>query len=164
MASIPFRRFKSNILAKSFIRDGVKSLTASASATRQGNAGRTTVLNAAAGMTLTLPATAAARLGEVYRVVIGTTGTSNAYIVKVANTTDVFKGGVVINDIGDSTAATVDFFPTASTSDTFTLTASIGAGKAGDWVEFEAIAAGVWAVRGAVQGVTDPTTPFSATV
>lgn len=164
MAVPAFRRFKSNVQARSFIRDGVKSATASVTASKAVNAGKTTVLNAAAGLTVTLPATKAARLGEVYRFVVGTTLTSNTYVVKVANATDVFKGGVFINDIGDTSAALVDFYPTASTSDTYTMTATIGGGKAGDWVEFESVALGAWAVRGTMQGVTDPTTPFSATV
>jgi hypothetical protein len=111
---------------------------------------------------MTLPAASAT--GDKYKIMVGTALTSAALIVKVANDTDVFVGGVFINDIGDSTAATADFFPTASTSDTITLTQSIGAGKIGDWLEFEDVKAGYWAVRGVIQGVTDPSTPFSATV
>jgi hypothetical protein len=162
MATIPVRNFLSFIKAKGFIHDGVKSITASASATRAANAGRTNLLNAAAGLTVTLPASSGS--GNRYRFVAGTTLTSNTYVIKVANATDVFVGGVVINDIGDTAAATADFFPTASTSDTITLTASIGAGKKGDFIEVEDIAAGFWAVTGILQGETDPTNPFSATV
>jgi hypothetical protein len=162
MASIPYRQFGALVRAKAFIVNGVKSITATASATRKANAGRTNLLNAVAGFTVTLPASSGS--GDVYRFVVGTTLTSGTYVVKVANSTDVFAGGVIINDIGDSSAATADFHPTASTSDTFTMTQSIGGGKRGDWVEFEDIATGFWAVRGAIQGVTDPATPFSATV
>ncbi len=162
MAQRGVRRFNSPILAPGFQQNGVKSFTATATLNRADHAGRTLVVNAAAGLTLTLPASTGA--GRTYRILIGTTITSNTVVIQVANATDVFRGGVVINDIGDTTAATADFFPTASTSDTATLTASIGAGKAGDWLEFEDYAAGFYAVRGVLQGETDPTNPFSAAV
>lgn len=162
MASIPYRIFKSNVRAKSFIRDGVKSITATATATKAGNAGRTNTLNAAAGLTVTLPASSGN--GAVYRFAVGTLLTSNSYIIKVANATDVMAGGILINDTGDSSAGTADFFPTAATSDTITMAASAGAGKVGDWVELEDIKSGFWSVRGTFQGELDPTTPFSATV
>jgi hypothetical protein len=162
MAQPEIRNFNSSVRAKAFLVRGVKSITATATLTRQTNAGRTNVVNAAAGLTLTLPS--AVGSGYVYRVLVGTTLTSNTIVIQVANTTDVFRGGVLINDIGDSSAATSDFFPTASTSDTITLTASIGAGKAGDFIEIEDYAAGFFAVRGVLQGETDPTNPFSAAV
>lgn len=162
MASIPYRKFGSNVTAKSFIFDGVKNVTASVSATRRANAGRSNILKAAAGLTVTLPASTGS--GDRYRFIVGTAAASGSYVVKVVNSTDVFAGGILINDIGDTTAATADFFPTAASSDTFTMTYTLGAGKVGDWVEFEDIALGFWFVRGALQGLTDPATPFSATV
>ncbi|MGE3341485.1 MAG: hypothetical protein AB7J46_06350 [Candidatus Altimarinota bacterium] len=164
MASTPFRLFNTVLRAKAYITKGVKSVTASATASRKDHAGRTTTLDAAAGLTITLPATASARLGEKYRFVVGTLLTSNDYIIKVANATDVMVGGILINDIGDSSAATADFFPTASTSDTITIPSATGGGKVGDWVELEMIASGKWHVTGQLQGLTDPATPFSATV
>lgn len=126
------------------------------------HAGRTNTLALAAGFVVTLPA--AKGTGNKYRFLVKTALTSGTYVVKVANGTDVFTGGVLINDIGDTTAATADFFPTAASSDTYTMTASLGGGKAGDWVEFEDYAAGFFAVNGVMTGVTDPATPFSATV
>ena len=102
--------------------------------------------------------------GNKYRFVVNTALTSSTYIIKVANSTDVFAGGAIINDTGDTTAATADFWPTAATSDTFTMTQNVGGGKQGDWFEVEDIASGFFAVHGCMQGVTDPTSPFSATV
>jgi hypothetical protein len=163
MASIPYRTFNSLVKVKALLINGVKAITTSTvTFTRKANAGRTNVINDADGGTITLPASTGS--GDTYRILVGTTLTSNSLIVKVANATDVFTGGILINDIGDSTAATADFHPTAATSDTITLTASIGAGKAGDWIEIEDYKAGFFAVNGAIQGVTDPATPFSATV
>lgn len=162
MAQLNYRRYKSSLLAKAFIHDGVRTLTAATTCNKADNAGRTNRFDLATGFTVTLPASTGS--GAIYRFVVGTTLTSGTYVVKVANGTDVFVGGVSINDIGDSAAATADFFPTASTSDTYTMTQSIGGGKQGDWVEFEDIKAGFFLIRGNQQGVTDPTTPFSATV
>jgi hypothetical protein len=162
MAQPEVRNFNSTVRAKAFIVRGVKAIAASATFTKQTNGGRTNVLGKADGLTVTLPA--AVGSGTIFRILVGTTLTSNTYVIQVANATDVFRGGVIINDIGDSSAATADFFPTASTSDTITLTASIGAGKAGDFIEIEDYAAGFFAVRGVLQGETDPTNPFSAAV
>jgi hypothetical protein len=163
MAETGIRRFNSPILAPSFQHKGVKSITANATLTRHADAGKTLLLNAAAGLSaMILPA--AIGSGRKFRFVVGTTITSNTIVIKVANTTDVFVGGIFINDIGDTSAATADYFPTASTSDTLTLTASVGGGKKGDWIEIEDIASGFFAIHGVLQGVTDPSTPFSATV
>ena len=162
MAKRNVRRFNGPILAHGFQQQGVHAFTASATLNKQDHSGRTLVANAAAGLTFTLPASTGS--GRTYRILIGTTITSNTTVIQVANSTDVMVGGIVINDIGDTTAATADFFPTASTSDTITLTAAIGAGKKGDWIELEDFAAGFYAVRGMLQGETDPTNPFSAAV
>lgn len=162
MAKKNVRRFASPILAPGFQQSGVQAFTATATLNRQDHSGRTLLVSAAAGLTLTLPASTGT--GRRYRILVGTTLTSNTIVIQVANATDVLRGGVIINDIGDSSAATSDYFPTASTSDTVTLTASIGAGKAGDFVEFEDYATGFYAVYGVLQGETDPTNPFSAAV
>lgn len=156
------RRFGTPVKAPAFQHSTPKTHTASVTVTRVKHAGKTNLLSAAAGMTVTLPA--AIGSGARFRFVVKTTATSGDYVVKVANGTDVFRGGIHINDTGDSAAATNDFAPTASTSDTFTMGYAIGGGKMGDWVEIEDIAAGFFVVRGQMQGVTDPATPFSATV
>ncbi len=162
MAKRNVRRFTSPILAPGFQQSGNQAFTASVTLNKQDHAGRTLLADAAAGMTFTLPA--ATGSGRTYRILVKTTITSNTLVIQVANATDVMRGGILINDIGDSTAATADFFPTASTSDTITLTASIGAGKAGDFIVLEDYAAGFFAVHGILQGETDPTSPFSAAV
>jgi len=162
MADISIRKFNSLVRAKAFILNGVKALTSATFTASKQHAGRTTVISDVDGGTITLPASSGS--GLKFRFVLGSTLTSGTFVVKVANATDVFVGGVIINDIGDTTVATADFHPTAATSDTFTMTQSIGGGKQGDWVEFEDIKSGFWAVNGVMQGVTDPTSPFSATV
>jgi hypothetical protein len=162
MAKRNIRKFGSTLLAPGFQQNGVLSLIATTTLNRQDHAGRTLVINKAAGLTVTLPASTGT--GRHYKFLVGTTITSGTIVIQVANGTDVLTGGILINDIGDTTAATSDFFPTAATSDTVTLTAAIGAGKAGDWIEFEDYAAGFYAVKGTFQGETDPANPFSAAV
>jgi hypothetical protein len=154
------RRFGHHVKARGLLST-LKALTTTTTCINS-HAGRTNLLSAVAGFATTLPA--AKGTGNTYRFLVKTTLTSGTYVIKVANSTDVMVGGILINDIGDTSAATADFFPTAATSDTITMTQSIGGGKAGDWVELEDYAAGFWAVRGVLQGVTDPATPFSATV
>lgn len=156
------RKFSSALRAAGFLRRKPRSKTAAFSAKSDAEGGRTVLLSAAAGFTTTLPAATAT--GHRYRFLVGTTLTSASYVIKVADATDVMVGGILINDTGDTVAATADFFPTASTSDTITMTQSIGAGKKGDWVELEDMATDTWAVMGVFQGETDPATPFSATV
>lgn len=165
MATAPTRIFSSYLQARNLrtrLRTAITTLTISTNKLKNLYGGGTTVISLAAGFTVTLPVSNGT--GQKYRFVAGTTLTSGTYVIKVANSTDVFAGGVLLNDIGDTTAATADFFPTAASSDTYTMTASIGGGKRGDWVEFEDIATGFWAVNGVQQGITDPVTPFSATV
>lgn len=122
------------------------------------HANRTTVLSKAAGGTVTLPA--ATGTGNKYRLVIGTSITSVSWVVSKTGD-DTFFGGVFINDTGDTTAATADFYPAASGNNTLTLAFAAGAAKKGDYVEFEDIAADCWAVQGVLQGEVDPTNPFS---
>lgn len=134
------------------------SLTASATLATV-NASRTHIVNAAAGLTLTLPTAAGA--GTKFRISVGTLLTSVSIIINTAGS-DAFYGGVHINDTGDTTPATNDFFPAvAGTSVHLTLAQSAGAGKIGDWVEITDVGLLKWAVRGQLSGELDPTTPWS---
>lgn len=120
----------------------------------------TLVIKKVSGGTVQLPL--ASGSGAVYRVVVGLALTSAQWIISAVVATDVFAGGILINDTGASAAATADFYPTAATSNTITMTlATSGGGSIGDWVEFEDISANTWAVRGVFQGTIDPVTPFS---
>lgn len=125
--------------------------------TRQLHAGRTVLQDTAAGSAITLPA--ALGSGDRYRVAVSVAG--NAHTVATSPTTDVLAGGIMINDTGDSAAATADGFPTAATSNKISQTTAGGGGKVGDYMEFVDILAGTWLVSGFFQGATDPTTPFS---
>lgn len=121
------------------------------------HAGRTITMDQAGGTTFTLPAPTGT--GNKYRFVC--TVASNANIINADVTGTSMYGGVLINDTGDTSAATADFFPTAATSNRITLTTAGGGGATGDWIEVQDTATGFWSVRGVFKGALDPVTPFS---
>ena len=133
-------------------------LTASQTLTRS-HAGTELVINAAAGLTITLPA--ATGTGDEYTFIVGTTVTSNSAIIRVANATDVMTGVAVQAADGGSTS---NAWETATDSDTITLNGSTTGGIRGDKIVLRDYAAGFWQVEltGAATGTES--SPFSATV
>lgn len=123
------------------------------------HAGATVVANRAAGVAFTLPA--ATGSGVKFKIVIGTTVTSNSTTIKVANATDVMAG-VALNaaDSGDTAAA----FETAADTDTITLNGSTTGGLKGDVIELEDLSSGLWGVKVVGAATGTEATPFSATV
>lgn len=116
-------------------------------------------LNAAAGLTVTLPA--ASGTGRKFSFLVGTTVTSNNDVIQVANSTDVMAGVVTMaQDGGD----TVVLFETASTSDTITMNGSTKGGIKGDLVELTDAASGLWMLRMVCSGTGTEATPLSAAV
>ena len=135
-----------------------KNVTASATLTRS-DADTVLTVNAAAGLTLTLPA--AAGTGDSYEIVVGTTVTSNNLVVQVANASDVMTGLCLIaQDAGDTSVA----FETASTSDTITMNGSTKGGIKGDIIRLKDVAANLWSVNIVASGTGTEATPFSAAV
>lgn len=133
------------------------SVTASATLNRKRHAGTTTVINAAAGLTLTLPA--ATGLGDEYTIFVGTTVTSNNAIVQVANATDIMQGVLsVASDIAGVTC------PTTTTSDTITMNGTTTGGIKGSYIVLKDMASGVWEVSGSLVSSGTEATPFSAAV
>lgn len=130
------------------------------SVTEASHDGKIILLDTAAGSTCTLPASSGS--GARFRFVISTVATSNSHIVKVANSTDVMAGVILM---ANDTDASVSGFETAATSDTITLNRSTtGSIIKGEWVELVDIASGFWAVTGIISGTGAEATPFSATV
>lgn len=133
-----------------------RSVTASTSLT-DFSAGTTVVLNAAAGLTVTLPA--ASGSGAEFEIVVGTTVTSNSYVIQVANASDVMAGVLgVATDIAGVNC------PTTSTSDTITMNGSTTGGVKGSRIVLKDVAANTWAVSGALVSTGTEATPFSAAV
>jgi hypothetical protein len=116
-------------------------------------------IDAAAGLTLTLPA--ATGSGYKYRVFIKTTVTSNNVIIQVANGTDVMQGLILCaQDAADTAVA----WEAAASSDTITLNGTTKGGLRGDMFEFTDVDAGLWTVSGMMAGTGTEVTPFSAAV
>lgn len=124
---------------------------------RDTHAGTVVTVNRAAGCTVTLPA--AAGKGDEYTFYVGTTISSNSFIVKVANSSDTMAGGVAIStDIAGITMLA------GGTNDTITMSGSTTGGVAGSWVRLVDVAANVWMVNGFLCSTGIEANPFSATV
>ena len=117
------------------------------------------VVNAAAGAEVTLPP--ATGSGFRYTFIVGTTVTSNANVIQVANSDDIMQG-VVIG--AADTDSSVNGWEAASDSDTITMDGSTTGGIVGDRVELVDVAENVWAVNGIIQQTGTEATPFSAAV
>ena len=139
--------------------DSLVSVAADVTLTAAANAGRTMVLGVASGATVTLPA--ATGTGNIYRFFVGTTVTSNDYIIQVASADDTMAGLAIVANDSDASAS---IFETAATSDTITLNGSTTGGILGGTIEIQDVASGVFSVvaRGAATGTE--ATPFSAAV
>lgn len=141
-----------------------KNYTASTTLTRS-DADTVVTVNAAAGLTLTLPA--ATGLGDTYSIVLGTTVTSNSVIIKVASATDWMAGQIFVSS--DNAADAAISFETAtgaigSRSDTITLNGTTTGGLAGDRFVLVDIGTGQWEITGWMSATGTEVTPFSAAV
>lgn len=126
------------------------------------DAGKTIVLNAAAGCSITLPA--AGGTGNVYNFFVGTAITSNSYIIKVADSTDTLIGAVHMMDADDDSQTSIT---AKGTDDTLTMNGGTTGGAAlGDTITFTDIATNKYVVQGniIVPAGSNPADPFSATV
>ncbi|WP_037460680.1 hypothetical protein [Sinorhizobium fredii] len=137
----------------------ISATAATLSLTLATHAGTTVVANRAAGITVTLPA--ATGTGAKYKVVVGTTVTSNNLIIQVANATDVMTGTASLAQDAADTGVT---FETAADSDTITMNGSTKGGIKGDIIELEDVASGLWSVCITGSGTGTEVTPFSAAV
>lgn len=137
----------------------VNVVDSSVTLTKAKHSGKIVVLNRAAGVTVTLPATAGE--GDVYTIVVGTTVTSNNDIVKVANTSDSFLGRAFVCKDGGSS---VDGFEVVSGDDTITLNGGTTGGYAGDYIQLIDIGSNKFLVNALTQATASEATPFSATV
>lgn len=117
-------------------------------------------VSAAAGLTLTLPASSGS--GAVYKIYIQTTVTSSNVIIQVANVTDVMAG--VAWSASDDAANAAIAFETLAASDTITMNGTTKGGIRGDWIMLTDAVSGFWSVEGFLSGTGTEVTPFSAAV
>lgn len=133
------------------------NVTASLTLDEDTHAGTVVNLSAAAGLTVTLPASTGK--GAEYTLFVRTTVTSNNYVIQVANGTDVMQGAVAVaSDIAGVTC------PTTTTSDTITMNGSTSGGIIGTTIRLKDVAAGFWSVSGFIVSSGAEATPFSAAV
>lgn len=133
------------------------TITASATLDRDTHAGTVVRLSAAAGLTVTLPASTGK--GDEYEFFVLTTVTSNNYIIAVANATDVMQGVVALStDIGGTNMLT------GATTDTITMNGSTKGGLLGTSIVLKDVAAGFWQVTGFLVCTGTEADPFSAAV
>jgi hypothetical protein len=137
----------------------VSATAATLAVTAAAHAGRTVLLDRAAGQAVTLPA--ATGTGNSYRFFVLTTITSNSTTIKVADSTDVMAGVAIVANDSDASAS---IFETASTSDTITFDGSTTGGIKGATVELQDVATNLWSVRVIGAATGSEATPFSATV
>lgn len=143
------------------------TLTANTTLDRDSHAnGPALGLNAAAGLTATLPA--AVGSGDTYYFRVAALATSSSYIIKVASATDFFTG-VIMSERTDTNVAlgfaAANSGTVATNSDTITLNrTTTGSVAVGEWIEVVDVAAATWQVRGMTAATTAQATPFSATV
>ena len=109
--------------------------------------------NAAAGMTVTLPA---AEAGLQFSIHVGTTITSNAFTITGATASDVMQGQLISNDFTDlgsltimnENVATVAFDQPAADDHQIVMDGTTKGGKLGSYVNCVAISAAIWHVDG----------------
>lgn len=133
------------------------SITASRTMKLDDNGG-TFVLNAAAGLTITLPA--ASGLGTEFEFIVGTAVTSNNDVIQVVGNDTMTGRCMMAADAGDTSVV----FETAADSDTITMNGSTKGGLKGDRIKLRDIAADLWSVEMECAGTGTEATPFSAAV
>lgn len=135
------------------------TITASATLDRDTHGGAVTRLSAAAGLTVTLPASTGK--GDVYKLFVLTTVTSNNYVIQVANASDTIAG---IATTATTTTGAGTHEAAGGTDDTITLNGTTTGGIVGSYIELEDVSANLWRVNAHLAGSGVLATPFSAAV
>jgi len=138
----------------------VSITTTPVTVTEAAHDGKVIVLNKADGATLTLPAATGSGTRLVF--VVGTSVTSNSYIIQVADATDVMDG--MVHTADDTATPVPGVWVTAADTDTITLDGSTKGGIIGDRIELIDIATNQWTVHGSLKQSGTEATPFSAAV
>lgn len=137
-------------------------LSGSVTASKALHANRVVCMNNAAGLTVTLPL--AKGTGSVYKFFVGTSVTSNNYIIKVGASSDIMSGRAYICQDGGNSIIATETATGGSASDTITLNGTTTGGLVGDMVELVDVGVGVWYVAVHMTATGTEATPFSATV
>lgn len=117
------------------------------------HANKTTTLNRAAGVTVTMPA--ATGTGNIYRLFVGTTTTPNIIINRAGS--DTFHGMVYQLADGGSTLNAYECAGAVA----ITLNGTTTGGIKGDQFEFQDVASGTWRIIGHTSATGTEATPVS---
>jgi hypothetical protein len=132
----------------------LRSVTAALTLSQELHDGQTIYLNNTTGFAVTLPA--ANGTGAKFKIFVAATVASGSHTV-VTSGTEVMKGFAHL--FGDDTSALGGFSTTTAT--TITMDGSTRGGFAGDVIELEDVASGIWSVRMLGHATGTEATPFS---
>lgn len=151
-------RVTSMRLVDPVINHGIVNVTGSTiTLTAASHAGRLIGLNAAAGVTATLPAATAT--GDQYRFVVSIVPTSNQHRINVVGNDSM--RGTAIFESDNATDGTVSFVTAADTDQLNMNGTTTGGASIGDHVTLTDILADVWAVQVQASASGTEATPFS---
>ena len=135
----------------------VVTVTAATTLTEVAHAGRTLVVNSAAGVAITTPE--ATGTGNVYTVFCGTTVTSSNMTIVAPSSATSFLGGVSIS----TDIAGVSIICNAA-DDTVSMSGSTTGGVKGSFVRLTDVASGIFMIEGFLCATGSEADPFSAAV
>lgn len=133
----------------------LRTITAATTLSQELHDGQTIYLNNTTGFAITLPA--ANGTGTKFKFFVAATVSSGSHTIVTASASDVYKGFAHL--IGDDAAALGGF--TTITGVTITMDGTTRGGFAGDSIELEDVATGVWSVRMFGHATGTEATPFS---
>lgn len=133
----------------------LRTITAATTLSAELHDGQIIYLNNTTGFALTLPV--ANGTGTRFRIFIAATVSSGSHTIVTASASDVYKGFAHL--FGDDAAALGGFSTTTGT--TITMDGTTRGGFAGDIVELDDVATGVWSVRIFGHATGTEASPFS---
>jgi hypothetical protein len=147
---------KANAIVDTLTKGSVNVTTATKALTVDDN-GITLNLKKADGIAVTLPA---CQVGLKYKVLVGTSVTSNALTVATSAATELFVGGPVTG-LASGGATAFLFAADESNDDTFSMNGTTTGGLLGTTLTFECISSTRWLVSGVNIGSGSLATSFS---
>lgn len=128
--------------------------------TKDEHAGRLIVLDKADGIAVTLPK--ATGSGAVYKFLFKATASGGTYVIKVANSTDVYTGSIYV--FNDTPGAQIWTVAAVAGADTATFNGTTQGGYLGDFITVTDAIDGIYLIEGTIKQTGTEATPFSAGV